>query len=411
MAWTGIGTAALIVGAATVPTAAPAVTVTTGNACLYSYDEAWRDLPVILDGTPDNVAGPGGSPITGTVLAPGDTVSLDDGTIAATLPEWLANFAWQGGLLSPGQNDLPLVGEIALEATNTVEGVRRARFEGFARVTITVNPDGPDDISPFTVDNLELEPVQWTAAGGRVAVRQAFGYALRDLPGALPQRPPGVRGSAYVHVVLPGGLTFGLQCLPGGFWEGGESHTATVAGAMATAEAPAFAAQGDVLPGPLRADVVQSSRPDPWPYLADPGASRSLGARLDLALSASQASEIAQELDLPHGQASEVDLQGEVDLAGHNVSPAAASAAIVSTTVTIDVSADGSTATAGPVQAPLAATAWTMGAARNVPGAIALNGANPVRLDFSFGDESLPVTLTPLTSASAAGPVARIQPS
>ena len=69
--------------------AAPAGAATSPNACRYSYDGLFRDMPVALNGT---VTAP-------AEVVPGDTFSTDPGTASVELPAYLAQFGYFVGLL------------------------------------------------------------------------------------------------------------------------------------------------------------------------------------------------------------------------------------------------------------------------------------------------------------------------
>lgn len=408
----GIAAAAVVALAGTLLAEPARAADPVNNACLYSYDGYWRSIPMTIDGAPRTVAG--NQLIDGTTLQRGDEIHLTGATISAQLPGWLAEQAYNLGILGPGTNTLNIAGEVALEATNTEEGAVRSGFTGTASVTIIETPPGEADIvGPLIVDQLELDAVEWTAAGGRVAVRQAAGHALDALPTPSTVHPPEIFGSLYVDVSLPAApdFTFNFQCLPGTFLTG-DSHTAAIAAPIATAQVPAFTDAGGALPGPLQADVIQTGRLfEPWPQLAEPGDVRSLNSQLEMVLSAGQASEVADQLELGAGDHT-VQIGGEVALAGDNASPASTAVTIPPVDVQFTVAGDGSVASAVSVTAPLQSSTWTMGDVRNEPGHVGLGGQTPVALSFSGNGRQLDVTLQRYSSPlSAPTPVASIYPT
>lgn len=210
-----IGAAALAacLGAPAAPAAAADL-----NACLYSFDQEWREVDVVFAGT-TSAQTAGGQPIASpaTPLAPGDKVTFSGGTLSATLPEWVAKFGYEGGFLQDG-SEFPIEGWFALDATNTVEGVTEAiRFTTTARVSIAFDAAGEVDEarSTVTTDPVALPSRTWTAAGGTVRVHQAFGDVLGSLPVGRNGSMATPEGSLAVKADVADDLLLTLECLPG----------------------------------------------------------------------------------------------------------------------------------------------------------------------------------------------------
>lgn len=407
-----------------------AAQVSVGNACHYSYDGSWRSQALDFDATttlPDS----GNLAAHGQLIAAGQRIGLADATLTAQLPAWLGEFALGGGLLSEGVNSFPLQGEIILEATNTAERYQRVQLQGNATISVQsgAGEGGSVLIGPFVVDNLTMSPVEWTATGGRVIVRQATGHALREVPGGHPVNQPSIPdGSGYVFLTMANGLHFRLQCLPGNFDLGGDSHTATLAQPISVTEVPGFVAtaEGAPLAGfeQLRADVIQRGTPpsfpardDRWNGLLNPEDEIGLEADLQLTLSGAQVWSLAQRLGLGAGT-HQVQVDGSVALAATNASPATTSVPLNGAPIHLEVGANEASTLGASVIVPLATSQWTQGAQRNVPGRIrvgadgALPGGGAARLSFTAqSDESVSLNLTRLRPDGVNTPVAEINPT
>lgn len=208
---------------------AVAGTQSVPNSCQYSYDGYWRDMPVTLTGTPSV-----------STAAAGETVRLSGQVVDVTLPDWLAEYGYNLGLLHAGENQLPTEVWVAVRGTNTVEGVQWQRVETIAKTTIHVTSTGSfQDATPFTYDAPHLSDTDWTARGGPIAFSQARAGALPVLPvgpGGANRTP---KGSVYLLTDL-GGVSLGMDCAPGQFIADGSNFTEKLAPPFATVDVPAF---------------------------------------------------------------------------------------------------------------------------------------------------------------------------
>ena len=85
--------------------AAPALgAATTTNACWYSLDTRYRDMPVAIDATASIV--PDGRYPAPAEVVPGSKLRTTAGTANVTLPAYLAKFGYDVGLLQAGPNEL-----------------------------------------------------------------------------------------------------------------------------------------------------------------------------------------------------------------------------------------------------------------------------------------------------------------
>ena len=189
--------------------AAPAGAATSPNACRYSYDGLFRDMPVALNTA---VTAP-------AEVVPGDAFMTEAGTASVELPSYLAQFGYFVGLLKEGRNDIPVNVWLAVSATNTKE---RVQVVGPIAVTATttITVDHADDdrflaATPFEYTTPVVPALTWTALGGEVAIGQ-------DAGGHLPQLPVGnngalraVTGSAVIEAAFAGGTSIYLDCRPG----------------------------------------------------------------------------------------------------------------------------------------------------------------------------------------------------
>lgn len=209
------GAAVLAVGAA----AAPATSIAAStNACLYSYDQEWRELDFSVTGS-TTAATAGGTPIADptTRLTPGDKVTLTGGTLNATLPKWVAKFGADNGWLTDGDS-FPVSGWITLDATNTAERAANTTaipFTTTARVDLAYEGgDVSEEASVITTDPVVLNPITWTATGGTVRIGQAYGDTLGPLPVGRNGTLTTPEGSLAVSATI-GDFTLTLECLPG----------------------------------------------------------------------------------------------------------------------------------------------------------------------------------------------------
>lgn len=324
----------LLAGGATATATAGMQTVT--NSCQYSYDAYWRDMPVTFGGT--------ASPST---AAPGDTVRLGDVRFDVELPDWLAEYGYNFGLLDPGENELPTEVWMAIRATNTVEGVQWQKFDTVARTTITVNPatGAFDEATDFVYDVPPLSSSDWTARGGPIAFSQARPDALPPIPVGAGGANRTVRGSAFLHVDL-GGLFLGLDCVPGGFVADGSAFTERLATPFATVDVPAFQCVNPLTPtGTSAAAVGVELDADPVaPATLQPGGTLTTRPRVRYRIPNAYLAALATAGRLPEG---DNELGGTLTVA---LAATGATPAVQTATATID---DGIVVRVGPGGAPV----------------------------------------------------------
>lgn len=404
-------TAGLLLGAAGTSTAA-AASRTVVNACQYSYDSYWRDMPVTLTGTP-SVA----------VAQPGQRVRLTGQVFDVTLPDWLAEYGYNFGLLQAGENRLPTEVWVAVRATNTVEGVQWQRVETVATTIITVTSSGSfDEATPFTYDAPRLTDTDWTAKGGPIAFSQARAGSLPALPVAPGGADRPVRGSVYLHVDL-GGIFLGLDCAPGGFIADGSNFSERIAPPFATVDVPSFACINPLMPhGTTTTPVQLELLADPAdPATVRPGGSLTTRPRVRYRIPTGYLQALVAS---GHLQPGETTLTGtlRVALRSLGATPAAQTAtAALAGDIRITVDSGGqvtvsTTTDAGTVESDevtgtvaLSATTWTASGTSGLQlaaagvgalGAVPLEGA----LDATaYGSVYARLTLTPET-----GPAARV---
>lgn len=209
----------------TVAGAAP-LAVSEPQVCQYSYDQAWRVVPVTLEGTLTDGSGTELAP--GAALAAGAQVKLTNATVSADLPDWIGPFAYDGGIIGNGTTSLPVHGWVALEATNTLEGAT-------APIRIDTNAIAHADVQPGEAPSetsVVFEPVRasipdqtWTATGGDVLVRQAVGTKMAPIPAGRDGSPVQVNGSLFVAAELDANTRLFLDCLAGSQLDEGAHHT------------------------------------------------------------------------------------------------------------------------------------------------------------------------------------------
>src|ERR1700754_301517 len=106
--------AALVASLVLVPaTPASAGTLTTPNACRWSFDGLWRNLDLDLTGA-----------ATPNPVAPGFGTALTGASVHARLPDWVAEYGFNLGLLKEGDNDVPASVWVALAGGGTAEAVQ-----------------------------------------------------------------------------------------------------------------------------------------------------------------------------------------------------------------------------------------------------------------------------------------------
>ncbi len=215
----GLAVAAVlaVLPAALAAAPASAATQVAGNACRYSYDGLFRDMPLSI--TSSSAIVPDASYPSPTQVVAGQTVRTAAGTFRVELPAYLASFGYAVGLLTAGDTEIHTSVWLAIEGTNTKERVQvLGPFDVVARTTITVDPADDNrflSATPWAYSDPVVPELTWTAVGGDVAFRQAGAGALPSLPtgpgGAL-RRP---LGSAVIQARLAGGANLVMDCQPG----------------------------------------------------------------------------------------------------------------------------------------------------------------------------------------------------
>lgn len=219
------GAAALTVLAAVAagPTAAEAASEVTPNACLYSWDNYYRDLDITLTGS-----------ATPNPLPPGEAVTLT-ASLSGTMPVWLPTYGYNLDLLTVGENRIPTTMLVAIEGVGSVEQVQVVKVSFDALTTVT-DPDGTprtnDEGGTPPIVDVQLDPTTWTSAGGPIELRQASGATLTSQPDLGPDGGPVTpEGSIYISSSLSPELRFNLDCQPGEqvAADRGETYTAAQA--------------------------------------------------------------------------------------------------------------------------------------------------------------------------------------
>ncbi|WP_320670856.1 hypothetical protein [Patulibacter defluvii] len=330
--------------------AAPAAPFTTAVAevCRYSFDQNWRDIDATIGG---ELVDGAGNPLGGS-LAVGQPLRLRGGAITAALPQWVLPFAYDSGMVPLGDGSFPVEAWVALEATNTAEGIT-APIHTTTTVRTHVVLDGNGQVdesrSSLTVDRAPLPEQTWTATGGEVVVRQAPGTKMAPIPvgrnGDLR-----VNGTAYIRAQVDSLTRLDLDCTPGRqdppspHPQAGLTHNDAVPPPLGgqTVAVAGFGGTVDATPltDPVQADLLVSS----MPARAAAGQSTTVGdARLRLRLTPAQ-----RAAWLGGGT---VRVSGSVVVHGARSSNGSQPVAIVAT----DVDGSGS----GEIALPLAASTWT----------------------------------------------------
>ncbi|MDT7572623.1 MAG: hypothetical protein QOE05_2797, partial [Actinomycetota bacterium] len=379
----------LLAGALVAPASSSAATF--ANQCQYSYDRYWRPVPIVFGGT---LTG-GGGLASGAQLTAGDTVRFENGTVSANLPSWILPFAYESGMVPEGDGELPVRAWLALEATNTAEGVRAPiALNTTARTHVVLTPSGlvDEERSSIVVVQAPVATQTWTATGGEVQVRQALGESLPPLPVGRDGANVRVRGSLYVEATLtfPTGDVFRLylDCLQGDQVDQGADHTDALPGTLGVFGVPGWsgAVDGVALDGAVDADLLHSQGP------ARTGQGQDVelrGASLRLRLTDAQRSAWL-------GDATSVPITGAVVVHGTRS---------VEETQTVPASRTVSVPAAGPVELslPLTDSTWTAATAEGID----LRSDRVISLDATVGAQTRTLTLTRLTPGEAY-PFARV---
>lgn len=381
----------LLAGALVAPASSAAATFPDAefeNQCQYSYDRYWRPVPMIFGGRLTNGSGTELAP--GAQLTVGDTVRLEGGTVTAILPSWITTFAYESGMIPAGDGEIPVKAYLALEATNTAEGVRAPiELTTYARTHVVLTSSGIVDegASTVLVDKAPIPAQSWTATGGDVQVRQALAESMPPLPIGRNGALVNVRGSLYVDAALtfPSGEMFHLylDCLQGQQVDQGATHTDVIPGPFA-APLPVPGFEGTVgetpLAGPVDAELRYAG---PLSRVAAGAEAKLEGGTLRVRLTDAQ-----REAWL--GDATSVPITAAIDLVGARSTPGTR---VASVQQTVTVPADG----AATLDLPLSTSAWTAAGA----GGVDLRGERVIVLEATV--DGVPRRLT-LTRISATDP-------
>jgi hypothetical protein len=217
MRWTL--TATVLASLVLVPASpAAAGTLTTTNACLWSFDGFWRDQAVDLAGT--------GTPAP---VAPASGVALTAASVHARLPDWVGSIGANTGLLKPGENEIPTKVWVALAGDGLTPGVQVLALETIVRTTVTEQPDGSYTSTPIDVP-IPLPDTAWATAGeGTAAWRQAGPGTLPTVAGGNGGANVTPKGSVFISSTFSGGGALQLDCQPGTAPRDGKSFTGVAA--------------------------------------------------------------------------------------------------------------------------------------------------------------------------------------
>lgn len=362
--------------------AAP-LTSSEPQVCQYSYDQAWRVVPVTIRGT---LTDGGGSELApGASIAAGSTVRLTGATVSADLPGWIGPFAYDGGIIGNGTTSLPVHGWIALEATNTVEGTTapiRIDADAIAHADVQPGEAPSEDSVVFEPVTASIPDQTWTAAGGDVLVRQAVGTKMAPIPAGRDGSLVQVNGSLFVAAELDANTRLFLDCLAGAQLDEGANHTDKLPDPLSGIgfRVPGFtgAVDGDPLVNPVDAQLE-----NPGLFRAAAGQPATVtGTRLRLRLTAAQRTAWL-------GAAGSASVSGDVTIVGDRSTAG-------QQTVTVPATAVSATGT-GDVVIDLPATTWTATGATGVD----LRGADTLSLTAANGAvRTLTLTRNPLRATS-----------
>ncbi len=324
-------------------------------------------------------------------LAVEDTVRLQNGTVSAILPTWIIEFAYASEIIGVGTTDLPVRAWLALEATNTEQGITPPiPLQTTARAHVVLTPGGVVDVeqSSLIVIQAPVPTQAWTATGGEVQVRQALGESLPPLPVGRDGADVQVRGSLYVEASLGAAGRLYLDCLQGLQVDQGETHTDGLPGTVGAFGVPGWTGSvgATPVPGPVDADLLHNEGPrraglDQQAVLS--------GASLRLRLTDAQREAWV-------GDATSVLVAGRLTIDGGR-SAEQSQELTVARTATLP--ADGPAV----LSLPLPNSTWTA----TTDGGIDLRGARVLALDATVGGETRTLTLTRI-SPSAPYPFARV---
>ncbi len=200
---------------------ASAGTLTTKNACQWSYDRQWRHLDVDLAG----VAAP-------NPAAPGSGVNLTQTSVHVRIPDYLIQYGHGFQILKAGANEIRAKAWVAIEGPGTPQGVAVHHLETVARFTITEDADGRY-VSSTPVDvTVPIPDTAWTMGATALGFRQAAAGTLRAIPAGTGGAVIDARGSTFIRMEL-GALAMTADCQPA-TGEGAATPAPFTAGAFET---------------------------------------------------------------------------------------------------------------------------------------------------------------------------------
>jgi hypothetical protein len=371
----------MLAGALVAPASSAAFPVMSfENQCRYSYDPYWRPVPIVFSGKLTDEAGT--ELASDSSLSVGKKLVLRDGTVSAVMPAWILQFGFDAGMFGLGDTDLPVRAWLALEATNTAEGVvAPIALNTVARAHVELTAAGQVDEtrSSLTVIGATVPTQTWTATGGEVQVRQAVGESLPPIPVGRDGGDVRVRGSLFIEATLAGDLKLFMDCLQGTQVDQGETFADLLPGALSTFAVPGWtgAVDGTPLADPVDADVVLGRVP---PRVGSGQDVDFSGAALRLRLTAAQRS-------------AWLAAGGSATVTGGVVVHGARSvedAQTVPLTRAVTVPADGP----ATLSLPLSASTWTAAGGEGID----LRADRVISLEANVGGTTRTLTLTRVTA-------------
>jgi hypothetical protein len=286
---------------------------------------------------------------------------------------------------------LPVRAWLALEATNTAEGVTAPiALSTVARthVEVTASNQVDEERSSIVVVQAAVPTLTWTATGGEVQVRQAVGDSLPPIPVGRGGANVPVHGSLYVEATLGGDLKLFLDCLQADQVGQGSSFADLLPGTLGVFGVPGWtgAVDGSPVPGAVDADVLLS-QPPPRAQVGSPASLAGVSLRLRLT-SAQRTAWL--------GSATSVPVSGAVVVHG---------AGSAEETQTVPFSRTVTVPSGGPVSLslPLDPSTWTSLS----DGGVSLRSDRVISLEATVGGVRHTLTLTRVV-AGEAYPFARL---
>jgi hypothetical protein len=322
---------------------AAAATVVDGEACQYSIDGRWRTVPVRLSGT---LRRNGVELQPGQAVGRGDAITLTGATVSTELDPSIAPLGYDAGILPPGQSAVPVRAWVALEATNTAQGIAPPVELTATAVAHVTTPPGAEPTPTDAYFDPVVAPIpdqSWTATGGDVVVRQAPATRMGAIPAGRDGATVRVNGSLFVSAALGGDTQLFLDCAPGDPLDGGRAHGDRLFPALAVPpRVPGFT--GTVDGAPLAQDVDATATATALPR-ADAGQTATVAdGVLRLRLTAAQRSAWL-------GGSGTASISGTVELAGDRSVQGAQTVPVTATAA--------STTGADEIALPLGSSAWT----------------------------------------------------